>query len=413
MDIIIGAGISGLSYAAFLPHKNYLILEATSSPGGYCKTTFKDGFIWDYSGHFFHFQDDEIKKFITSPMDKKNLLSVNRCSKIYYKNKYIDFPFQKNIHQLQKEEFIDCLYDLYFREKKKPNNFREMLAYRYGKSICTKFLYPYNEKIYKDNLELLDVNAMGRFFPHANLSEIAKNFKIKDDSSYNSFFLYPRGGAFDYIKSLLTNIENGKLFLNEKALEINPENKTLITSLRTIKYDNLISTTPFPELLKMLKIDFKKSLYNYSKVLVFNLGFDKKGSSRNHWVYFPEREYFFYRVGYYDNILNSDRMSLYVELSFKRDEKIDISIMKENVLSDLRKTQIIKDHKLISWQALIMDPAYVYVEERSKKDLKEKKAYLNNIDIYPIGRYGSWKYCSIEDNIKDARDLARKLYPAC
>ena len=26
----------------------------------------------------------------------------------------IDFPFQKNIHQLPQADFIDCLYDLYF-----------------------------------------------------------------------------------------------------------------------------------------------------------------------------------------------------------------------------------------------------------------------------------------------------------
>jgi hypothetical protein len=26
--------------------------------------------------------------------------------------------------------------------------------------------------------------------------------------------------------------------------------------------------------------------------------------------------------------------------------------------------------------------------------------------VYSIGRYGSWTYCSIEDNIVEARDLA-------
>lgn len=30
-------------------------------------------------------------------------------------------------------------------------------------------------------------------------------------------------------------------------------------------------------------------------------------------------------------------------------------------------------------------------------------------DIYSIGRYGSWTYCSKEDNILEARELAEKL----
>ena len=60
MDLIIGAGVTGLSYAAFTDN-DYLILEKENDVGGYCRTIKQDGFIWDYSGHFFHFQDKLIK----------------------------------------------------------------------------------------------------------------------------------------------------------------------------------------------------------------------------------------------------------------------------------------------------------------------------------------------------------------
>jgi len=30
-------------------------------------------------------------------------------------------------------------------------------------------------------------------------------------------------------------------------------------------------------------------------------------------------------------------------------------------------------------------------------------------NIYPIGRYGSWTYCSIEDNILEAKKLVEHL----
>ena len=36
MDLIIGAGVSGLSYAAATEH-DYLVIEAEESIGGYCK----------------------------------------------------------------------------------------------------------------------------------------------------------------------------------------------------------------------------------------------------------------------------------------------------------------------------------------------------------------------------------------
>ena len=51
--LIIGAGITGLSLASFLETDNYLIVDKDSEVGGYCKTTIRNGFVWDYSGHFF------------------------------------------------------------------------------------------------------------------------------------------------------------------------------------------------------------------------------------------------------------------------------------------------------------------------------------------------------------------------
>ena len=110
MDIIIGAGITGLSYAMF-HGGDYLVLEKDDTVGGYCRTTKRNGFVWDYSGHFFHFQDTSIKEMIMEGLPDSDIVNVEKCTHIKYKDCLIDFPFQKNIHQLPKDEFIDCLVD--------------------------------------------------------------------------------------------------------------------------------------------------------------------------------------------------------------------------------------------------------------------------------------------------------------
>ena len=56
MDLIIGAGITGLSYAMFKGDNDYIIIEKESEIGGYCRTTKRNGFVWDFSGHFFIFK---------------------------------------------------------------------------------------------------------------------------------------------------------------------------------------------------------------------------------------------------------------------------------------------------------------------------------------------------------------------
>ena len=66
------------------------------------------------------------------------------------------FPFQKNIHQLPKSDFIECIHDLYFREERNANNFKEMLYAKFGNAISNKFLVPYNEKLYACDLNNLD-----------------------------------------------------------------------------------------------------------------------------------------------------------------------------------------------------------------------------------------------------------------
>ena len=48
----------------------------------------------------------------------------------------------------------------------------------------------------------LDRDAMGRFFPHADLTDVIRNMKVADNRSYNSTFTYPEGGAFEYVRAL-------------------------------------------------------------------------------------------------------------------------------------------------------------------------------------------------------------------
>jgi protoporphyrinogen oxidase len=118
--LVVGAGVTGLSFSNWIraeaeargrAHPEVLVLEAAAEPGGYCKTIAQDGFVWDYSGHFFHFKHPEIEAWLRARMPGQNLRTVNKRSFISYGGQQIDFPFQKNIHQLAQAEFIECLHD--------------------------------------------------------------------------------------------------------------------------------------------------------------------------------------------------------------------------------------------------------------------------------------------------------------
>jgi len=144
-------------------------------------------------------------------------------------------------------------------------------------------------------------------------------------------------------------------------------------------------------------------------VLVFNLGFDRKGPRNTHWIYYPSRERCFYRVGFYDNIFDSERMSLYVELGFARAAAPDPEQQLPRVIQDLEAEGIVTDHELVSHHHVLMDPAYVHITQGSIHEHQRCSKLLAEHGVHSIGRYGGWTYCSIEDNIVEARALVEKL----
>ena len=415
--LVVGAGISGLAFADWLSSDDYLIVEADSEPGGYCKTIVQDGFTWDYSGHFFHFRRPEIERYLVDRMRGQRVLEVNKDSRIYWKGQWIDFPFQKNIHQLPREDLLAAVHDLYFREEPEggANNFQEMLYAKFGRAIAEMFLVPYNEKLYATDLSLLDVDAMGRFFPYAKIEEILANFRKGDGAagdreSYNGSFTYPEGGAIQYVHALMAGVESSQVRFSERVERIDLDSKTAHTSAgNAIEFESLVSSVPFPRLLEMCGLDFDPELFNWNKVLVFNLGFDKKGPEGVHWMYFPQRELCFYRVGFYDNIFGTDRMSNYVEIGYSKDAVIDdaeVARMRARVLEDLATAGVVDGHELVSSHSVVLDPAYVHITSRSVDEVTRLKRALGTRGVHSVGRYGSWTYCSIEDNIVEARALA-------
>ena len=416
--LVVGAGVSGLSFANWIraekPAAEVLVLEKESEPGGYCRTVAQDGFVWDYSGHFFHFRHPEIEAWLRARMPAAEIRTVAKRAFVRYGGRDIDFPFQKNIHQLERADFLDCLVSLYFKDEGQgaataPRSFKEMLYRRLGAGICDRFLVPYNEKLYACDLDQLDPDAMGRFFPHAEVGDIIRNFTRPDNASYNATFTYPRGGAIEYVRALLHDLPPAAVSLGEPLAAIDKSARVARTARRSIRYRHLVSSVPFPALVALAGAPHDPSAFSWNQVAVFNLGFDRKGARDVHWMYFPDRSLSFYRVGWYDNIHEGDRMSLYVEVGAPAGAALDMDALRARVLADLARERIVDGHRLVSSHQTVLDPAYVHITARSLAEHRRLAVELTAAGVHPVGRYGGWTYCSIEDNIVETRALARRL----
>ena len=414
--LVLGAGVSGLAFAGAMPGQDLLILEKEKEAGGYCRTIRRGDYVWDFAGHFFHFQRPELRQRFREVTAAEDTVHRVKNTRILYHGMPVDYPFQTHIHQLPQEEMIDCLYDLAVKEEKDSyGSFLDMLYGKFGRSITEKFLRPYNEKVYACDLDTLDPDAMGRFFPYADLRQIIRSMKEEGGSSYNQEFYYPRGGAEVFVRRLLDGIPAETLHLEERVLEIRPEEKTVRTDREEYRYGHLISSLPLNKFTEMLSPapGLPEDVFSWNQVLVLNLGFDRPPLDRCvHWIYVPDRDINFYRAGFYNNILGDEKLSMYIEIGYSRDAVIteqEIGRQLELTLQGLKKLGILQEHRLADHCALVMNPAYVHITRKSMETVAALQEQLRRQQIHLTGRYGGWKYCSIEDCIAEALLLAQQL----
>lgn len=422
-NIIIGAGISGLSFGYFTK-KPYILFEKSDKAGGLCKSIKEDGFTFDYSGHFIHIKNLEIKNLLEKLTGKK-LLTIHRNACINIKNSFIPFPFQANLYYLPEKEKQECIDGIKKRKDIKIHNdmpFIDWSKAMFGDGITKYFMQPYNEKLWNYDLKKLNASWTAPFVPKPDAQSILKSAYAKNetDYGYNSVFYYPdKNGCGEIITGFYKQLKNS-IIKNAEVGEVDYKNKTIFVNGKYFQYNNLISTQPLTELISHLKnapadvIKSAKQLRNTS-VRCINIGVKYKKEipeniKNKHWIYIPEKKYPFYRVGIYSNVSSKlapkNSYCLYVEFS-GRD---NVFLKCEDTIKHLISLGFIGiDDEIITANIIDMPYAYVIFDKNRQKALDIINKFLNSYGIYSIGRYGAWEYSFIEKNITDAKNLADKL----
>src|SRR5207249_1370059 len=106
--IVIGGGLAGLACARELGSACTL-LEAEDRVGGLCRTEVIEGFSFDWTGHWLHARDPEMRDLIAGRWLRGNLLDVQRRARIYSEGVWTTFPYQFHLHGLPSRTISDCV----------------------------------------------------------------------------------------------------------------------------------------------------------------------------------------------------------------------------------------------------------------------------------------------------------------
>ncbi len=98
---ILGGGLSGLTLARLLHERGeqIVVLEA-GQIGGLCRSRKEKGFTFDTGGsHIIFSKDDDVLTFMRR-MIAGNEQRNDRNTKIFYKQRYVKYPFENGLHEL-------------------------------------------------------------------------------------------------------------------------------------------------------------------------------------------------------------------------------------------------------------------------------------------------------------------------
>jgi protoporphyrinogen oxidase len=428
---IAGGGLAGLACARELNQagKTYLLAERESQIGGLCRTIHSQGFTFDYTGHFLHFNKPEMKVWVLKLMGDQ-LKARNRHAAIYSEGAYTEYPYQENNAGLKPETarenvlgYLEAVLRRKFQgvDPAKAKDFKTWCLQTLGQGLSKNFMFPYNGKLWKFPLDRLTPRWMGRFVPASRVGEVVRGafHRETSQSGYNATFLYPeKGGISALPKALAHGLPNLWAGTGLRSLDLSRRKAVLEGGLE-VEYERLVSSLPLPRLLKIsagVPARLRRAAASLKATSIYNINFGFRGRQPvpYSWVYFPGKEFLFHRAGSVSacvpGMVPSGHFSLYVEFSYGHGQKPDPAAMGRHAFEKLKALGWVKSWKDLAVRVdLNLPGAYVIYDEDRENVLGDLLRFLTRQGVQSVGRYGRWEYGSMESAMDQGRQAAQVL----
>lgn len=358
--VILGAGITGLG-ASLGGGK---VFEAQDRPGGLCQTVERNGYLFDYGGHWL-FGDEQMKQFVAKRVQLRH----------YERNAgaMINHIFKAPI---QSEEGV----------KIRPGSMQAWFHHKFGHGMCKLFFDPFNKRytseMYQDLIQ----------------DEVTKSPDPKARESYNSSFSYPVQGIGSFCEVMAKEVN---VAYRKRAVKVDLENRVVhFADGDTVRYKRLISTIPLRELLRISGLNYTN--FPFTSVGILNIGGEPGRSlPKEQWIYTPFCKSGFFRAGVYSNVepgmAPAGKVSFYVERAVRGGMPIWDPSYPLEVIMELVEWGWLRNDEVIDRR----EAEYAYTWMTSETRRSEALDYLKRKGVLSIGRYGRWKFMGMLDCLLD------------
>ncbi|WP_430626606.1 NAD(P)/FAD-dependent oxidoreductase [Sulfobacillus thermotolerans] len=274
---IIGAGPAGLSAAYELSRHGQTVKIFEQDPrfvGGISRTVEYKGYRFDIGGHRFFSKSPEVEAFWAKILGV-DLLVRPRKSRIYYQNKFYDYPL-KPLNAFSNMGLLNtflCLMD-YAKAQAAPHRelktFEDWVVRHFGRRLFTIFFKTYTEKVWGIACNEISADWAAQRIKGLNLmSAITHALFPKRETKQDMVktlieeFYYPRlgpGMLWEKVGQMVVE-EGAELLMGQKIISLSHQNGRIVALEATDAHghitqhcvDHVISSMPIRSLVQALR----------------------------------------------------------------------------------------------------------------------------------------------------------------
>ena len=415
--IVIGAGLAGLAAGLQLQKLgiDFQIIEGSNGPGGLARTDLIENFPFDYTGHYLHIKTETgFKELIEQTIP---FVKVKRESAVLIGTKIVPYPVQYNLNYLEPATVAKITEEIGIIRHSAPQTAETLTQFiqgHFGETLLKLFFKPYNEKLWGTALDDLPKDCLGSYFPKIDLSLLVDGCKTDTDfAGYNNYFYYPVSGKIGDLPHALAEKIAKNIVYNKKIERIDLINKQCrdADGIR-YTYDHLISSMPLSDLSAAVGRT-ETADYKYTSIKNLRLVIKGRLLHRYHWLYVPDENVPFYRIGFPQTILPQAEFHQYVSISVELEMNYcglhTDKQLAELTVNYLAACQIISFDSFRLISSTLISPAYTYRPAEQAGQIDALFKHLKEYNVTPAGRYGSWRYFSMEEAYLSGKEAANAL----
>lgn len=426
--LVIGAGMAGLGFAHAFDSSDVIVVEKEPAPGGCLRTDHIGQHLIDRTGHLFHSKEPRVHMLLNQELNIP-WRRFRRDARIAIAGRFVDYPIQFHLGQLPPQMAIECVSSYIDVLIQKPIPGLDLASWAratFGSGLYGHFFEPYNAKIWACDLSSMTAEWAGRFVPIPDRETVLRGvFDLHEskDFGYNATFDYPVRGGSQTIADAFVRRSKAQFRFSEEIVRIEPNGRMAYArSGRGYLYNFLVTSMPLNKLLLSVLSSVPDDVseaarqLRHTSVLYFAFSVEMDLAPPWHWVYVPDPNIPFYRVGilsnYAEDIAPERNVLFCVEVAFPQERVFEANVegLRDQCWECLCDLGFIERNATLILQHVgILNPAYCIFDSHREHAVSTALRFLESKRIYSIGRYGRWEYGAIGDAILSGVSVADRL----